>query len=112
VTHKGEKKGEQGLDDEAMAVLIRELALLRSRVDESTEQFSLGMKGRIDEIVHTLSRAGAPDASHLLPEPRLVKKMVQRLKAHALRPSRGRAKDLKRIHDLVTLLGEALVSRE
>ncbi len=106
------KKKAKPRDDEVVGDLIRELALLRTRVDESTEQFSLGVKARIDEIVHALSRAGAPDAGHLLPEPRLVKKMVQRLRAHGLRPDRGRAKDLKRIHDLVSLLSEALVSRE
>ena len=102
----------QGKGDETLGALLSELELLRVRVDESTEQFSLGVKARIDEIVHALSRSGAPDAGHVLPEPRLVKKMVQRLKAHARRPPRGRAKDLKRIHDLVALLTEALASRE
>ena len=97
---------------DTVAALLRELALLRARVDESAEQFSLGVKARIDEIVHSLSRDGAPDAGHLLPEPRLVKKMVHRLQEHARRPGRGRAKDLKRIQDLVALLAEALVSRE
>jgi hypothetical protein len=98
--------------EEAVAVLIRELVLLRTRVDESTEQFNLGVKARIDEIVHALSRGGAPESGHLLPEPRLVEKMVKRLKGHARRPARGRVKDLKRIHDLVALLDDALVSRE
>lgn len=98
--------------DTTTADLVRELAFLRSRVDEAAEQFSLGVKARIDECLHALSRAGTPDAGHLLPEPRLVKKMVQRLQSHARRPARGRAKDLKRIHDLVALLNEALVSRQ
>ena len=106
------KKAPKTPDEDAVGALVKELALLRARVDESTEQFSLRVKARIDEIVHALSRAGAPDAGHLLPEPRLVKKMVRRLKSHAVRPGRGRAKDLKKIHDLVALLTEALVSRE
>ncbi len=99
-------------DDGAVSELVRELALLRARVDEAAEQFSLGVKARIDECLHALSGAGTPNAGHLLPEPRLVKKMVRRLKSHASRPARGRAKDLKRIHDLVALLDEALVSRQ
>jgi len=98
--------------EEGVAALLRELTSLRARVDESTEQFSLGVKARIDEIVHSLSHDGAPDAGHVLPEPRLVKKMVRRLQDNGRRPGRGRAKDLKRIHDLVALLAEALSSRE
>jgi len=98
--------------DENTRELRSELELLRVRVDESTQQFSLGIKARIDEILHALSHGGSPDAGHVLPEPRLVKKMVQRLKANARHPSRGRAKDLKRINDLVALLSEALASRE
>ena len=98
--------------DDGMAALRAELELLRARVDESVQQFSLGVKARIDEILHALAKGNAPDAGHVLPEPRLVKKMVQRLRSHALRPSRGRAKELKRIHDLVALLDEALARGE
>jgi hypothetical protein len=97
---------------EGVSDLIRELRQLRARVDKTTEQFSLGVKARIDEIVHVLSQAGAPDAGHVLPEPPLVRKMVQRLRSHGRRPTRGRAKDLKRIHDLVSGLADALVRRE
>src|SRR5208282_4308323 len=50
--------------------LLRELALLRGRVDEAAEQFSLGVKGRIDEILHILSKGEPPGAGHVLPEPR------------------------------------------
>ena len=57
--------------------LLRELSTLRARVDESAEQFSLGVKARIDEISHALASNEAPDAGHVLPDPRLVKKMVQ-----------------------------------
>ena len=98
--------------DDGISALRSELELLRVRVDETTQQFALGVKARIDEILHALSRPGAPDAGHVLPEPRLVKKMVLRLRANAMRPARGRAKDLKRIHDLVAMLDEALASRE
>jgi hypothetical protein len=90
--------------------LLRELALLRGRVDEATEQFSLGVKGRIDEILHILSKREPPGAGHVLPEPRFVEKIVRRLKALAHRQSKGRAKDLKRIQDLVISLSEAVMS--
>jgi hypothetical protein len=105
------KKGKAS-SPESVPELLKELALLRTRVDESAEQYSLGVKAHIDEIMHALASGGAPDAGHLLPEPRLVKKIVLRLKALARRQPRGRAKDLKRIQDLVSLLSEALVSRE
>ena len=106
------KKEAQVKGDDGISALRSELEQLRVRVDESTQQFSLGVKARIDEILHALSHRGAPDAGYVLPEPRLVKKMVQRLRTHGLHPSRGRAKDLKRIHDLVATLSEALVSKE
>jgi len=90
--------------------LLRELALLRGRVDEAAEQFSLGVKGRIDEILHILSKGEPPGAGHVLPEPRFVEKIVRRLKLLSNRQPKGRAKDLKRIQDLVTALSEAVVS--
>ena len=90
--------------------LLRELALLRGRVDEATEQFSLGVKGRIDEILHILRRGEPPGSGHVLPEPRFVEKILRRLKLLSNRQPKGRAKDLKRIQDLVTALSEAVVS--
>ena len=92
--------------------LLQELALLRARVDEATEQFSLGVKARIDEIRHAMTSGGALDAGHVLLEPRLVEKMVRRLKLLSRRQPKGRAKDLKRIQDLVASLSEGVLSRE
>jgi hypothetical protein len=92
--------------------LLQELALLRARVDDVTDQFSLGVKARIDEIRHAMTSGDSPDAGHVLPEPRLVQKMVRRLKLLSRRQPKGRAKDLKRIQDLVTSLSEAVLSKE
>jgi hypothetical protein len=91
--------------------LLDQLVVLRVRVDEAAEQFTLGVKARIDEIQHALG-AEAPNAGHVLPEPRLVEKMIRRLKLIARRQGKGRAKDLKRIQDLVASLSEAVLSRE
>ncbi|MGO9309076.1 MAG: hypothetical protein ACLQDL_08645 [Spirochaetia bacterium] len=104
---KGSRENEDSTKD-----LLQELALLRARVDEVTEQFGLGVKARIDEISHAMASGGAPDAGHVLPEPRLVVKMVRRLRLLSRRQPKGRAKDLKRIQDLVTALSEALLSRK
>jgi hypothetical protein len=106
------KKTKPAASPENVLELLRELSALRTRVDESAEQFSLGVKARIDEIVHALGSVGAPDAGHILPDPRLVTKIVKRLKSLSQRQARGRAKDLKRISDLVSFLSEALLSRE
>jgi hypothetical protein len=105
------KKKRTGLA-ENVPELLRELAALRTFVDESVEQFSLGVKARVDEIAHVLGSDGAPDAGHVLPDPRLVARMVKRLKSIGRHPTRGRVKDLKRIHDLISFLSEALLSRE
>jgi hypothetical protein len=92
--------------------LLRALALLRARVDEATEQFGLNVKARIDEILHAMASGVAPDAGHVLPEPRFVKKMVRRLQLLAQNPPKGRAKDLKRIQDLVASISEAVSSKK
>ena len=89
--------------------LSRELAILRARVDEIVQEYSLGLKARIDEVLHTL-RVPAPGAGHVLPEPRLVEKMVRKMKRLKEKPQKGRAKDLKRIQDLVDALNAAVVS--
>ncbi len=105
------KKGTRA-DVDSAKELLQELALLRARVDDVTEQFSLGVKARIDEIRHAMARGDSPDAGHVLPEPKLVEKMVRRLRLLTRRQPKGRAKDLKRIQDLVTSLSEAVLSRE
>jgi len=105
------KKGAH-TDQDGAKELLQELTLLRARVDDVTEQFSLGVKARIDEIHHAMTSEGTPDAGHVLPEPRLVVKMVRRLRLLSRRQPKGRAKDLKRIQDLVTTLSEALLSRK
>ena len=105
------KKGNRA-DVDIAKELLQELVLLRSRVDEVTEQFSLGVKARIDEIRHAMASGDSPDAGHILPEPRLVQKMVRRLRLLSRRQPKGKAKDLKRIQDLVTSLSEAVLSRE
>jgi len=105
------KKKREGPGDAAQE-LLQELVRRRSRVDEVTEQFSLGVKARIDEIRHAMANGESPDAGHVLPEPRLVEKMIHRLRLLTARQPKGRAKDLKRIQDLVTSLSEAVLSRE
>ena len=106
------KKTKRAEAAESVPDLLHELTVLRAQVDESAESFSLGVKARIDEIVHALRSVEAPDAGHVLPDPRLVTKMVHRLKSFSHRPVRGRSKDLKRIHDLASVLSEALLSKE
>jgi hypothetical protein len=89
--------------------LSRELVILRARVDEVAQQYSLGLKARIDEILHMLATP-LPEAGHVLPEPRLVEKVVQKMKRLKEKPEKGRAKDLKRIQDLVDFLNAAVLS--
>jgi hypothetical protein len=105
------KKGKRSKPAVGAQELLRELAVLRARVDETTEQFSLGVKARIDEILHALGREEPPEPGHVLPEPRLVEKIVRRLRLLTRRTPKGRAKELKRIQDLVTSLSEAMVTR-
>ena len=88
-------------DPDAHKDFVRELAILRVRVDEVAEQYCLGLKAHIDEILHLLAGAGAPNAGRILPEPRVVAKMIQRMKKLEMKPLKGRVKDLKRVQDLV-----------
>jgi hypothetical protein len=88
--------------------LSRELAILRTRVDEIAQQYSLGVKARIDEVLHTLALP-VPEAGHVLPEPRVVEKIVRKMKRLKEKPQKGRAKDLKRIQDLVDSVNAAVL---
>ena len=97
---------------DATRALVVELSALRARVDEATQQFSLAVKAGIDEILHAMTHDGSETAGHVLPEPAAVEKMVVRLRLLADRPLRGRAKDLKRMQDLVTAFGEKVLSRQ
>ena len=106
------KRGSRDESTAGTQELLQELAILRNRLDEATEQFSLGVKARIDEIRHAMGSKDSPHAGHVLAEPRLVQKMVRRLKLLSRRPPKGRAKDLKRIQDLVASLSEAVLSRK
>jgi hypothetical protein len=97
---------------EAHKDFLRELALLRVRVDEVAEQYGLGVKARIDEIVHLLAGTGAPEAGHVLPEPRTLEKLAQKMKKLTAKPQKGRAKDLKKIQDLVDALVSAMQAND
>ena len=106
------KKHAKRKPTDATRELVVELTSLRARVDEATQQFSLAVKAGIDEILHAVTHDGPETAGHVLPEPAAVEKMVVRLRLLADRPVRGRAKDLKRMQDLVTAFGEKVLSRQ
>jgi hypothetical protein len=101
-------KEKKAIAQDAARDFLRELAILRARVDEGVAQYGLCVKARIDEIMHFLAGTGAPDAGHVLPEPRVQAKMIQRLKKLGQKPQKGRVKDLKRMQDLVDALIETM----
>jgi hypothetical protein len=102
-------KGKKAPDQNERQELARELGILRARVDENARQYSLGLKARIDEILHTLVTP-VPEPGHVLPEPRQVEKFLQKMKRLKDKPQKGRAKDLKRIQDIVDSLTAAVLS--
>jgi hypothetical protein len=101
-------RGKNAPETEAREGVLRELALLRSRVDQVAEQYSLGVKAHIDEIMHQLIVPGPPAPGHVLPEPRSLAKLERKMKKLTEKPQKGRARDLKRIQDLVDALAAAL----
>ena len=86
---------------------LRDLAALRARVDELAESYCLSVKGRIDEIGHLLAADSLPRRS--LPGPGCLEKMDQKMRKITLKQQKGRAKDLKRLQDLVDALNDALL---
>ena len=88
--------------------VLRELAVLRARVDQAAEQYSLAMKAGIDEIAHQLRPAGTREAGRMLPEPRSLEKLGMKMKRLTQKPLKGRARELKRIQDLVDALSAAM----
>ena len=88
---------------------LRDLAALRARVDELAEQYCLAVKGRIDEIGHQLASNEAPGNARAAAEPARLMKLGEKVRKITLKPQKGRAKDLKRIQDLVDALNDALL---
>ncbi|MGA2479655.1 MAG: hypothetical protein ABSG63_12965 [Spirochaetia bacterium] len=101
-------RGKQAGETEAQKEVLRELALLRARVDQVAEQYSLGVKAHIDEIMHQLVVPGTPAPGHVLPEPHSLAKLERKMKKLTEKPQTGRARDLKRIQDLVDALAAAM----
>ena len=64
-------KENKAIAPDAYKDFLRELASLRAHVDEVAEQYSLGVKPCIDEMMHLLAGTGAPEAGHMLPDPRI-----------------------------------------
>lgn len=93
---------------EQVRELARELAGLRSLVEETAGQFELNVKARIDELLHVLdSPAENPRAA--LPRLGALEKMTAKIRRVRVKPHRGRAKDMKRLQDLVDDLAAPLL---
>ncbi|HUJ75973.1 MAG TPA: hypothetical protein VL359_14010, partial [bacterium] len=91
--------------------LARELTGLRALVEETARQFELNVKARIDELLHIMeSPAEIPGAP--LPAFGALEKMTRRIQRVRVKPHRGRAKDLKRLQDLVDDLSAPLLGNE
>jgi hypothetical protein len=75
--------------------LSEELSALRALVEETARQCELNMKARIDELLHVLESPGRTGDSAVL------QKLADRVKRVREKPQKGRAKDLKRIHDVL-----------
>ena len=93
----------KGRKTDAAALLAEELSGLRALVEETARQCELNMKARIDELLHILE-------SHARPlDPVAVEKLARKVSRVRGKPQRGRAKDLKRIHDILDDLDGRLV---
>jgi hypothetical protein len=92
--------------------LVRELKALRSLVDEVVNHYGLNVKARIDEVLHVIESGGGPEGSRKREDPETLGKLVLKARRVKVKPQKGRAKDLKRIQDLVDGLCETLLDQE
>jgi hypothetical protein len=93
----------KGKKTDATVMLSEELSGLRALVEETARQCELNMKARIDELLHVLESPGKSG------DPAALQKLADRVKRVRSKPQRGRAKDLKRIHDVLDDLDGRLI---
>jgi hypothetical protein len=92
--------------------LVLELKALRSLVDEVVSHYGLNVKARIDEILHVIEVTGGPEGSRKPADPETFRKLALKAKRVKVKPQKGRAKDLRRIQDLVDGMCEVLLDLE
>jgi hypothetical protein len=93
-------------------LLARELTALRSQVDEVVNHYSLNVKARIDELVHVLQGKGGSEETAARVTPETLEKLAAKAQRMKVKPQKGRAKDLRRIQDLVDAMTETLIDQE
>lgn len=86
--------------------VVAEVEALRPVLEQAVRQYELRIAAQLEEIVRAL-QGGSPALDHL-PRVRTTTAMLRAIHAAQLKPERGRAKDLVRLHELVAELTELL----
>ncbi|HEU4561373.1 MAG TPA: hypothetical protein VFS20_26200 [Longimicrobium sp.] len=85
-----------------------EVEALRPVLEEAVQQYELRITAQLVEIVRALHAQSS--AVPRLPSVKTTSAMLQAIRSVELKPARGRAKDLVRLHELVAELTELLTS--
>jgi hypothetical protein len=86
--------------------VVAEVEALRPALEEAVRQYEVRIAAQIAEILRSLQ---GESASLARPPPvKTTSAMLRALQEVELRPARGRAKDLVRLHELVAELTELL----
>ena len=93
--------------DEVAEELLRELKELRTNLDELTEHFKLRIAGELAEITQAIEGKAIQAKPKRLPV-KVTAAMLKAVQEQAVKPRKGRAKDLAKLQNLVRTLAALL----
>jgi hypothetical protein len=100
------RKGSDRRRLEMVRTVVSEVEALRPILDEAVRQYELRTAAQLSEILRALQGESAALARP--PTVKTTSAMLRAIQAVELKPARGRAKDLVRLHELVAELTELL----
>jgi hypothetical protein len=90
--------------------VVHEVEGLRPLVELAVQQYELRITAQLAEVLRALY--GQSNAVPAIPSVRVSDAMLRAIRAVEVKPHRGRAKDLVRLHELVAELTELLTPAE
>jgi hypothetical protein len=103
---KRAERGKRGRRMETLREVVVEVEALRPLLREVVEQYELRIAAQLAEVLRALHGESAAFAQP--PSIRTTSAMLRAIRQVEIKPARGRAKDLVRLHELVAELTELL----
>jgi hypothetical protein len=80
---------------------IEELRQFHSTIDNTVQQYTINVKATVAEMLYLLENHTGDAKQVPLPEEQELEKMVREIKKLSFKPRKGRAKELRKIQNLL-----------